>query len=50
VDDRLRVPLGVGLAARDATLDLGVVDDPPLVEIQQEQLAGSEAALARGRR
>ena len=46
VDDRALVPLGVRLAAGDAALDLLVLDDPALLEIEQEQLAGGEPALA----
>ena len=46
VDDRLVVPLGVGLAPGDAPLDLLVLDDPTLVEVDEEQLAGREPPLS----
>ena len=42
----LLVPLGVGLAPGDATLDLLVLDDPALLEVDEEQLAGREPPLA----
>ena len=44
--DRPLVPLAVGLAARDAALDLLVGDDPALLEVEQEQLARGQPALA----
>ena len=40
------VPLAVGLAAGDPALDLLVLDDPPVLEVEQEQLARRQAALA----
>ena len=46
VDDRALVPLAVGLAAGDPPLDLLVLDDPALLEVEQEQLARGEPALA----
>ena len=46
VDDRALVPLAVRLAAGDAALDLLVLDDLAFLEVEQENLAGSQAALA----
>ena len=43
-DDPVLVPLAVGPLHRDALLDLVVLDDPSLVDIDQEQLARLEAA------
>ena len=46
VHDRPLVPLAVRLAAGDAALDLLVLDDLALLEVEQEHLAGRQAALA----
>ena len=43
---RALVPLAVGLTTSHPALDLLVLDDPPLLEIEQEHLAGREATLA----
>ena len=53
MDDALVEPCAVGLLAGDPRLDLGVGDDPPLREVDEEELARLQAALAqdvRGRR
>ncbi len=39
-----RVPLAVGLGGRDLALDLLVLHDPPALQIDEEQLAGLQAA------
>ena len=46
MDDRALVPLGVRLAPRRLALGLLVGDDPALVEVDQEQLARGQPALA----
>ena len=46
VHHRALVPLAVGLAPGDPALDLLVLDDPPVLEVDQEQLAGRQPALA----
>ena len=45
-------PVGVRLARRDLALDLVVRDDAPLVEVDDEELAGLQTPLAHdlGRR
>ena len=43
---RLLVPLAVRLAAGDPSLDLLVLDDPPLLEVDEEQLARGQPPLA----
>ena len=45
-DDAVAVPVAVGLARRDVALDLLVGDDAPRLEVDEEQLAGLQAALA----
>ena len=46
VHHRALVPLAVGLAARHPALDVLVLDDLALLEVDEEQLARSQAALA----
>jgi hypothetical protein len=51
VDGVLLVPLAVGLLGGDLALDLVVLDDPALLEVDQEELArlqATEALDARG--
>ena len=45
-DDALAVPVAVGLLRRDPALDLLVGDDPALGQVDEEELAGLQAALA----
>ena len=45
-DARLAHPLGVGLLRRDLALDLLVLDDAALLEVDEEDLAGLQAAEA----
>ena len=46
MDRALAEPLGVWPARRDLVLGLGVVDDPAAVEVDEEEVAGLQAALA----
>ena len=45
-DDALAVPVAVGLLGGDPALDLLVGDDPALLEVDEEELARLQAALA----
>ncbi len=47
VHDALVEPLAVRPAGGDGVLDLAVVDDPALRDVDQEELAGLQAALAQ---
>jgi hypothetical protein len=49
VDDVALVPLRVRLLRGDRALDLLVLDDPALVEVDQEQLARRQAPRRCGR-
>jgi hypothetical protein len=47
VDDTALEPLAVRLLGRDLALDLLVGDDAPRLDVDQEELAGLQPALAQ---